>query len=164
IGRVSTTTRLISAATGREVKSPVPDEVPVAFDANGKRVLTWSAKGGALWDVQSGKLVVRLKGRASNVKRAIFHDNSTRIYTVTKDAVCVYSAETGKPVRAVLLPPRQLIADPVERDGRHYLNWSETDDGYQIKLNSIDDGKSHLVCKIRKPLGTSRLWRALLSP
>ena len=103
------TARLWDAATGQALTPPLKHESEVlgaAFDADGRRVLTWSEDGTArLWDAATGQaLTPPLKHEGGGLRARPSSADGRRVLTWSEDGTArLWDAATGQ----ALTPPLQ---------------------------------------------------------
>jgi uncharacterized caspase-like protein len=105
----------------------------VAFSADGQRVLTGGHDLTArLWDAQTGKSLVTLKGHEGCVKSVAFSPDGQRVVTGAMDQTArLWNAETGKEVRSLPVA--------VKGGGATVLSVAFSPDGRRVVTGSNDN-------------------------
>ena len=88
-----------------------------AFSGDGKRVVTASADNTArIWDAESGKEIVVLKGHTDTVWSAAFSADGKRVVTASADNTArIWDAESGKEIAVLRRPYDPCTAACVQR-------------------------------------------------
>jgi WD40 repeat protein len=90
------------------------------FSADQSRVLTASADGSArIWDAQSGKELVTLKGHGARVWSAVFSADQSRVLTAGDDGTArIWDVERGSLLR--ILVPVEDGSLTLDSEGRYF--------------------------------------------
>lgn len=142
---------LWDAETGkriRRIEGRAPGHIhSVAFSPDGKRIVGGGSKGEQelkVWEVETGKELLALKGHKSYVLSAIFSGDGKRIVSSdysdsTSHTARVWDAETGKELLALKLQPETMFSSvAINRDGTRLVTGGH---GRPVKLWNADTGK-----------------------
>jgi WD40 repeat protein/tRNA A-37 threonylcarbamoyl transferase component Bud32 len=117
--------QVFEADTGKIVVKMRGDREPyapwtegVAFTADGRRVLTFSAVAVRLWDAATGELVLTLKGHERPIYKARLSPDGRRIVTASEDrTVRIWDAGTGAEVARFRCPQQAATDAAFSPDG-----------------------------------------------
>jgi WD40 repeat protein len=132
------TVRIMAADTGRELRvlrahGPVGSGTySVEWSADGKRLLSFGKSGGRVWDVASGRSLVRTADSPGPGVSAAWSPDGTQILTEGGAGPLVWDAATGRMVRTV------AAGAPIE-------NIAFSRDGTRLALTTVDPSMSTRV-------------------
>jgi WD40 repeat protein len=126
--------RLLTFETGARVKSDVVDGGPIAFTADGRRVIAdGGAQGIRIWDAGSGKLIRQLPAQDEAAALALAPDGRT-IAVGDSSGVSFFDAAEGA-VRSRIRGAAAIDAVAFAPDSQSFLAWS--DDGTIRRWDAI---------------------------
>ncbi|HEV3256788.1 MAG TPA: hypothetical protein VG013_07915 [Gemmataceae bacterium] len=118
-GSYDHTIRLWDVAAGKEIRRLEKWALAVAFSPDGKTLASGGPGGLHLWDPQTGKELLRLRGFGSSVMSVAFSPDGKMVATACRDnAVGLWKVPTGEEVFPMPGPKYPVMSVAFSPDGR----------------------------------------------
>jgi len=99
--------------------------VAATFSPDGKRVLTTVGAIASIWDAQSGRELVDLKGHTEYVTSALFSGDGRRVLTASNDATArIWDAESGQEIAVLKGHSQPVTSAAFSNDGMRVVTAS----------------------------------------
>jgi WD40 repeat protein len=152
--------KLAGAANSNRLHRVLGRATPLSvFSPDGKRVLTGAGNTASIWDAETGRELVVLKGHTARVESAVFSHDGHRVATASRDdnTARIWNAESGQEIAVLSGHSSGIVHVAFDADGTRVVtaSWDKS-----ARVWDVQTGKQVSVLNGH----TDLVWGASFSP